>query len=113
MIIFSRYRAPWVGFVFILILVIASLMRLQTNMDEEKELLAKDQAGFLTFKEDMAKLDVNAQILNSKMLFEIYRCGVRSINDKSYCEKLAEQLYNDLNEKQREGMKKLVEKYFE
>lgn len=112
MIIFSRYKAPWVGFVFILVLVIASLMRFQTNLDQEKELLARDQQAFLTFKQDFAKLGVSEQILDSKMLFEVYRCGVRSIEDRGYCGKLADQLYNDLNEKQREAMREIVEKYF-
>ena len=113
MLIFSRYRAPWVGFVFILVLVVGSLMRYQTYIDTEKELIEKDQAGFVDFKADFSKLGgINEKLLNSKLLFEVYRCGVRSIEDKGYCSQLVDELYNQLTEGQREGMKQLVDKYF-
>ena len=39
--------------------------------------------------------------MNSTVLFELFRCGVRSINEAGYCNKIGEDFFSQLSDEQR------------
>mgnify|MGYP007084208333 CR=1 FL=1 len=82
MFIVSRYRAPWVAFAFIAVVSIGAFMRFQQSA------------------------------MNSTVLFELFRCGVRSINEAGYCNKIGEDFFKQLSDEQKTAIRPIFNKYF-
>lgn len=112
MLIVSRYRAPWVAFVFIAVVAIGAYMRFEQSSEQEAQNLESDRAEFAEFKKDLAPLNLSDTTLNSTVLFELFRCGVRSINEPGYCNKIGEDFFGNLTEEQKTEIRPILQKYF-
>ena len=94
MVIVSRYRAPWVAFAFIAVVSIGAFMRFQQSAETDAKNLELDRAEFQLFKKDLAPINLPEKMMNSTVLFELFRCGVRSINEAGYCNKIGEDFFS-------------------
>lgn len=112
MFLFSRYKAPWVGFVFIAVVAVGALMRFQLSSEEEAQRMAQDKVGFEEFKKDLAPLKLSDKVLNSTSLFELYRCGVLSVTEGNYCNRIAESFFESLTEDQKKELAPIIDKHF-
>lgn len=108
MFIVSRYRAPWVAFAFIAVVSIGAFMRFQ----QSAETLELDRAEFQLFKKDLAPVNLPEKTMNSTVLFELFRCGVRSINEAGYCNKIGEDFFKQLSDEQKTAIRPIFNKYF-
>lgn len=90
MFIVSRNRAPWVAFAFIAVVSIGAFMRFQQSAETDAKNLELDREEFQLFKKDLAPINLPEKMMNSTVLFELFRCGVRSINEAGYCNKIGE-----------------------
>lgn len=113
MFIVSRYRAPWVAFAFIAVVAIGAFMRYEQSSEEEAVKMQADRAEFVQFKKDLAPLELSEKTLNSNVLFEVFRCGVRSVTERTYCNNLGEEFFGSLTEEQKTKIRPILQKYFE
>ena len=105
MFIVSRYRAPWVAFAFIAVVSIGAFMRFQQSAETDAKNLELDRAEFQLF-------NLPEKTMNSTVLFELFRCGVRSINEAGYCNKIGEDLFKQLSDEQKKAIRPIFNKYF-
>lgn len=112
MFIVSRYRAPWVAFAFIAVVAIGAYMRWEQSSETEAEKLKEDRTQFVEFKKDLAPVGLPEKTLNSHVLFEVFRCGVLSIDERTYCNKVGEDFFSSLSEEQKEKIRPILQKYF-
>ncbi len=112
MFIVSRYRAPWVAFAFIAVVSIGAFMRFQQSSENEAKNLEFDREEFQLFKKDLAPVNLSEKTLNSTVLFELFRCGVRSINEAGYCNKIGEDFFKQLSDEQKTAIRPIFNKYF-
>ena len=50
--------------------------------------------------------------MNSTVFFELFRCGVRSINEAGYCNKIGEDFFSQLSDEQKKAIRPIFNKYF-
>lgn len=112
MFIVSRYRAPWVAFAFIAVVSIGAFMRFQQSAETDAKNLELDRAEFQLFKKDWAPVNLPEKTMNSTVLFELFRCGVRSINEAGYCNKIGEDFFKQLSDEQKTAIRPIFNKYF-
>ncbi len=112
MLIFSRSRSPWVAFAFILVVAVGAFMRFQQSAENEEAQLKIDQAGFVEFKQDLTALKIPEKTLNSRTLFEVYRCGMGSITERNYCAHLGDEFFGSLTDEQKKAIRLILEKHF-
>lgn len=112
MLIFSRNKSPWIAAAFICVIAVGAFMRFEQSAEEEAQLLAKDKESFEVFKKDLGPLQLTQENLNSRVLFEFYRCGVHSIVERTYCSKINDNFVNTLSPDQRKEIIPILEKHF-
>ena len=98
MFIVSRYRAPWVAFAFIAVVSIGAFMRFQQSAETDAK--------------NLAPINLPEKMMNSTVLFELFRCGVRSINEAGYCNKIGEDFFSQLSDEQKKAIRPIFNKYF-
>lgn len=64
------------------------------------------------FKKDLAPVNLPEKTMNSTVLFELFRCGVRSINEAGYCNKIGEDFFKQLSDEQKTVIRPIFNKYF-
>lgn len=112
MLIFSRSRSPWIAAAFVAVLAAGAYMRFAADSENEAVQLEKDRKSYVVFKEDAARISLPQKVLDSRTMFEFYRCGVRSITEKTYCERIAENFFSELSLEEKEKLRPLLEKHF-
>ena len=98
MFIVSRYRAPWVAFAFIAVVSIGAFMRFQQSAETDAKNLELDRAEFQLFKKDLAPINLPEKVMNSTVLFELFRCG--------------EDFFSQLSDEQKKAIRPIFNKYF-
>lgn len=113
MFIFSSHRGPWVTALFLVVISVASLVKCQSDAEKEAAQEAADRSTFPAFEEAFNKaVDASTPIVTSEQLFPFYRCGIRSITERNYCNRKTDAVLNQLNQTQREAVLPLLKETF-
>lgn len=113
MLIVSRNRGPWVAAVFIILIAIATFLKIDTDSKKEAEVIANDKVTFVPFVNEVKeKIGSEHPLINSMALFEFYRCGIGSNKEKVFCNRQSDEVINKLTPEQQKELVPVFKKFF-
>ncbi len=113
MFIFSTHRGPFWTALFFVVVGTASVVKCYSDAEQEAAKEAADKTTFPAFEEEFNKaLDTTSPIVDSDQLFAFYRCGIRSVTERNYCNRKTDEVLNKLTQEQREAVLPLLKETF-